>query len=124
MTIVARMLTQEEDGIPGYAAHPEGKDPRPGVLMVHHAHGVTADYKIQPVKNGAHMMRLDVAVVAERAIGERGVDARGLPPLPDQARLGHAAETPPSSFTKRMMMRLPGYFGAEATSMAPSVSSR
>src|SRR6266545_2590522 len=30
MAIVARMLTQEEDG----------------VLMVHHAHGVTADYKI------------------------------------------------------------------------------
>ena len=32
MTIVARMLTQEEDGIPGYAAHPEGEGPRPGVL--------------------------------------------------------------------------------------------
>ena len=46
MTIVARMLTQEHDGIPGYMAHPEGADRRPGVLMVHHAHGVTADYKI------------------------------------------------------------------------------
>jgi len=46
MTIVARMLTQEQDGIPGYMAHPEGADRRPGVLMVHHAHGVTADYKI------------------------------------------------------------------------------
>jgi dienelactone hydrolase len=46
MTIVARMLTQEEDGIPGYAAYAEGKGPHPGVLMVHHAHGVTADYKI------------------------------------------------------------------------------
>jgi len=46
MTIVARMLTQEEDGIPGYAAYAAGKGPHPGILMVHHAHGVTADYKI------------------------------------------------------------------------------
>jgi carboxymethylenebutenolidase len=46
MAIVARMLTQEEDGIPGYMAHPEGPGRRPGVLMVHHAHGVTADYKV------------------------------------------------------------------------------
>ena len=40
---IARMLTQEEDGIPGYMAHPEGPGRRPGILMVHHAHGVTAD---------------------------------------------------------------------------------
>jgi dienelactone hydrolase len=46
MTIVARMLTQEADGIPGYMAHPDAPAGRPGVLMVHHAHGVTADYKI------------------------------------------------------------------------------
>ena len=46
MTIDARMLTQEADGIPGYMAKPAGSGPRPGVLMVHHAHGVTGDYKI------------------------------------------------------------------------------
>ena len=46
MPIVARMLTLEQDGIPGYMAHPQGPGQRPGVLMVHHAHGVTADYKI------------------------------------------------------------------------------
>ena len=46
MSVVARRVTQEEDGIPGYMAHPEGTGLRPGVLMVHHAHGVTADYKI------------------------------------------------------------------------------
>ena len=46
MPIVARMLTLEQDGFPGYMAHPEGPAQRPGVLMVHHAHGVTADYKI------------------------------------------------------------------------------
>ena len=46
MNVVARMVTQEQDGIPGYMAHPEAPVPRPGILMVHHAHGVTADYKI------------------------------------------------------------------------------
>ena len=44
--IVARTLTQDEDGIPGYMAHPAQPAGRPGVLMVHHAHGVTGDYKI------------------------------------------------------------------------------
>jgi dienelactone hydrolase len=46
MTIVARMVTLEHDGIPGYMAHPEGPGKRAGIMMVHHAHGVTADYKI------------------------------------------------------------------------------
>ena len=53
MTIVARMLTQEEDGIPGYAAHPESKAPRPGVLLAHHAHRVTADYKLDAYRLAA-----------------------------------------------------------------------
>ena len=35
-----------QDGIPGYMAHPDAPGQRPGILMVHHAHGVTADYKI------------------------------------------------------------------------------
>jgi dienelactone hydrolase len=46
MTIVARRLTQEGDGIPGYTAHPDSPAAGPGVLMVHHAHGITGDYKI------------------------------------------------------------------------------
>ncbi len=46
MRIVARRLTQEQDGIPGYLAYPDGPGRRPGILMVHHAHGITADYKI------------------------------------------------------------------------------
>jgi carboxymethylenebutenolidase len=53
MTIVARMLTRERDGLPGYLAHPEGAGPRPGVLMVHHAHGVTADYKLDACRLAA-----------------------------------------------------------------------
>ena len=31
MTIVARTLTQEQDGIGGYIAHPDGAGPRPDV---------------------------------------------------------------------------------------------
>lgn len=46
MTITARRVTLEQDGIPGYMAHPDGPGTRPGIMMVHHAHGVTADYKI------------------------------------------------------------------------------
>jgi dienelactone hydrolase len=46
MRVVARVLNQEQDGIPGYVAHPEGAGPRPGILMAHHAHGITADYKV------------------------------------------------------------------------------
>ncbi|HEU5323497.1 MAG TPA: dienelactone hydrolase family protein, partial [Methylomirabilota bacterium] len=53
MTIVARMLTQEQDGMPGYMARPEGAGRRPGVLMVHHAHGVTADYKVDAYRLAA-----------------------------------------------------------------------
>ena len=46
MTIVARRVSQEQDGIPGYMAHPVGPGQRPGILMAHHAHDVTGDYKI------------------------------------------------------------------------------
>jgi carboxymethylenebutenolidase len=46
VSIVARRLTLEQDGIPGYVAHSDAPGSRPGVLMVHHAHGVTGDYKI------------------------------------------------------------------------------
>jgi dienelactone hydrolase len=46
MTIVARRLTQEQDGIPGYMTRPAGPGVHPGVMMVHHAHGITADYKV------------------------------------------------------------------------------
>ena len=53
MTIAARMLTQEQDGIGGYMAHPEAAGARPGVLMAHHAHGVTADYKIDAYRLAA-----------------------------------------------------------------------
>jgi len=51
--IVARALTQEQDGIPGYMAHPDEAGRRPGVLMVHHAHGITGDYKLDAYRLAA-----------------------------------------------------------------------
>ncbi len=45
MNIVNRDLSVEKDGIPGYIAHPNRKDPGPGVLIVHHHYGVTGHMK-------------------------------------------------------------------------------
>lgn len=45
MGIALRRLTQEEDGIPGWLAEPRIAAPRPGVLVLHHGPGLTADYK-------------------------------------------------------------------------------
>ncbi|MBI3057429.1 MAG: dienelactone hydrolase family protein, partial [Betaproteobacteria bacterium] len=46
MSITLRKLTQEQDGIPGWIAHPDGHGRHPGVMMLHHAPGLTGDYKI------------------------------------------------------------------------------
>jgi carboxymethylenebutenolidase len=45
MNIVNRDLSVEKDGIPGYIAHANRKDPGPGVLIVHHHYGVTGHMK-------------------------------------------------------------------------------
>ena len=45
MTITARRLTHEQDGIPGWIAHPNTPGRHPGVMMLHHAPGLTGDYK-------------------------------------------------------------------------------
>ena len=46
MSITSRKLTQDEDGIPGWIAHPNTRGRHPGVMMLHHAPGLTGDYKI------------------------------------------------------------------------------
>src|SRR5258706_10170100 len=69
MTIVARMVTLEHDGIPGYMAHPEGPGKRAGIMMVHHAHGVTADYKIDAYR----LAQLGFNVVAPSLFNMLGV---------------------------------------------------
>ena len=46
MKIINRDLSPEKDGIPGYVAHPDRKEPGPGVLIVHHHFGVTGNMKV------------------------------------------------------------------------------
>ena len=46
MKLVNRDLTLKEDGIPGYLAHPDRKEPGPGVLILHHHYGVTGNMKV------------------------------------------------------------------------------
>src|SRR5207244_9974177 len=45
MKIINRDLSTDKDGIPGYIAHPDRKEPGPGVLIVHHHFGVTGHMK-------------------------------------------------------------------------------
>src|SRR5262244_1156728 len=46
MKIINRDLSPEKDGIPGYIAHPDRREPGPGVLIVHHHFGVTGNMKV------------------------------------------------------------------------------
>jgi dienelactone hydrolase len=80
MTIDARLLTLEQDGIPGYAARPAGPGQRPGILMVHHAHGVTADYKIDAYR----LAQLGFNVLAPSLFNMFGV--------PGTNQIGHGAD--------------------------------
>jgi len=45
MKIINRDLSAEKDGIPGYIAHPDRKEPGSGILIVHHHYGVTGHMK-------------------------------------------------------------------------------
>jgi len=50
MRIVSRTLNRDQDGISGFLAYPTAAQRKPGVLLVHHANGVTADYKATAVE--------------------------------------------------------------------------
>ena len=45
MRIASRRLNRDQDGVSGFYAHPAGAARKPGVLVLHHANGVTADFK-------------------------------------------------------------------------------
>jgi len=45
MRIAAKSLNREQDGISGYIAYSTAATRKPGVLVLHHANGVTADLK-------------------------------------------------------------------------------
>ena len=47
MELINRDLSLDKDGIPGYLAHPDRKEPGPGVMIVHHHYGVTGNMKIK-----------------------------------------------------------------------------
>jgi carboxymethylenebutenolidase len=46
MKTINRDLSAEKDGVPGYIAYPDRKEPGPGVLIVHHHFGVTGNMKV------------------------------------------------------------------------------
>jgi len=46
MKIINRDLSNEQDGVPGYLAHPDRKEPGPGVLIVHHHYGLTGNMRV------------------------------------------------------------------------------
>lgn len=50
MRIDSRHLTADSDGIPGFTASPATGGPHPGLLMVFHANGLTADLKLEAVR--------------------------------------------------------------------------
>ena len=45
MKLICRELSAENDGIPGYIAHPDRKEPGPGILIVRHHYGVNRHLK-------------------------------------------------------------------------------
>ena len=47
MKLINRDLSSDKDGIPGYLAHPDRKEPGPGVMIVHHHFGVTGNMKVK-----------------------------------------------------------------------------
>jgi hypothetical protein len=47
--LICRELSVENDGIPGSIAHPDRKEPGPGIFIVHHHYGVNRPSQIRPL---------------------------------------------------------------------------
>ena len=47
MQIINRDLDMKKDGVPGYLAHPDRKEPGPGIMIVHHHYGCTGNMKVK-----------------------------------------------------------------------------
>jgi carboxymethylenebutenolidase len=69
MNITSRKLTRDQDGIPGWIAHPSSAGRHPGVMMVHHAPGLTGDYKF----HAAALARLGFTVLVPGVYNMLGV---------------------------------------------------
>ncbi|HEY4370890.1 MAG TPA: dienelactone hydrolase family protein [Burkholderiales bacterium] len=71
MTVSARRLLVEEDGIPGFIAHPDTPGRHPGIMIIHHANGVTSELKIY----AAELARLGFTVIAPSLFDMLGIVA-------------------------------------------------
>ena len=80
MRIAARTLTREQDGISGFLAHPAAAARRPGVLVLHHPNGVTADLKM----TAADLARLGYVTLVPNLYHMLGV--------PGDSHIGRGAE--------------------------------
>ena len=69
MSITLRKLTQEQDGIPGWIACPNTRGRHPGVMMLHHAPGLTGDYKM----NASLLAQLGFTVLVPSVYNMLGV---------------------------------------------------
>ena len=69
MSVTLRRLTLEQDGIPGWIAHPLTEARRPAVLMLHHAPGLTGDYKA----NAALLAQLGFTVMVPNLYNMLGI---------------------------------------------------
>ncbi len=80
MRIAARQLNRDQDGVSGFLAYPATAARRPGVLVLHHANGVTADFKSTVVD----LARLGYAALVPNLYHMLGV--------PGESHIGRSAE--------------------------------
>ena len=69
MSITLRKLSPEQDGIPGWIAEPHSGGRHPGIMMLHHAPGLTGDYKT----NAALLAQLGFVVIVPSLYNMLGV---------------------------------------------------
>jgi carboxymethylenebutenolidase len=71
VTVTARKLIAAEDGIPGFIAHPDAPGRHPGIMIIHHANGVTSELKIY----AAELARLGFTVIVPSLFEMLGIVA-------------------------------------------------
>jgi dienelactone hydrolase len=69
MRIASKVLHRDQDGVSGFIAYPATAARRPGVLVLHHANGVTADLKT----TAADLARLGYATLVPNLYHMLGV---------------------------------------------------
>lgn len=80
MSITLRRLSPETEGMPGWIAHGTAGGRRPGVILLHHAPGLSGDYKIWAAR------------LAEAGLVAVVPDLYAMLGVPKELRMGHGAE--------------------------------